>query len=138
MNMEVDGKTVPRAIDGIPEICMISSDTSENEAIENASDNISILNNNKNGVVNAAHQNIEIPRPESRGVSKSDDGDASQSDFSKLLASNDSAIGFVDDDDLQENELGASGIDRNIDIPSDTHEIEIGTHTELFKYYAIP
>lgn len=131
MDMEIDGNALSPTIDGIPENRMNSSDTFENEASgsnrnENTSDNISILNNNKNDVVNAAHQNNDVQRLECSGVDKG--GDESQSDFSKLLASNDSVIGYVDDDDLEANELGATGIDRNIEIPSDTHEIEIGTY----------
>lgn len=124
-NMEIDGSTIPQTIEGI-----LENRTNSNETVnENTSDRNSIFH--KNDEVSTKH---EIQR-ECNEVECS--GDAAESDYSKLVTNNNSAIGFVDDDDAEDNELGAIGIDKNAEVSSDTHEIEIGRVNNLCRCYAI-
>lgn len=126
--MEIDGSSLPQTIEGIIENRTNLNETNENGAYEssvneNSSDRNSIFH--KNDEVSTKHE-IQMEFNEVAYCS-----DAAESNYSKLLATNDSAIGFVDDDDVEDNELGAIGIDKNAEVSSDTHEIEIGMVNNL-------
>lgn len=128
--MEVDAAGTPHASDGDPESRTNSNATSahaaaygESSAHNSTSDIISIFS--KSDGLNGSQPSHEVRALDGTAMAKGH-GPA-ESDYSKLLGSNDLGIGFVDDDDLDNSGVGASGFAKNAEIPSDVHDIALGT-----------
>lgn len=122
--MEIDGDRVPQTIDGDSDNRTNSIENAvyiESNANDSASD-ISSIVNKSDGFSDEIHR--------SNGMEVDEGNGAPESDYSKLLGNNDLGIGYVDDDDLDTNELGASGFANNAEISSDVHDIAIGMCAE--------